>query len=303
MSGTLLVRGARQLITLRGPAEPRRGAALKELSIIRDGALLIEDGRIVEVGLSRRVENLALVRRSQEIDATGHVVMPGFVDCHTHLVWGVPSLDDYEARIAADQEPAHTPAPTILALRNASAKRLESRARQFVNAMIRHGTTTLEAKSGHGLDVRGELKILRVQATLHRAPLDIASTFLTPRSIPAAHASDPAGYISWMCSELLPAICRRSFARFAGLRCGEQVFNMEQSRRYLEAARALGFQLKIHAGQHPASDAVRLAVEVGAASVDHLRDAGPADVDLLARSNTMAVLLPGAAFRHSNEQI
>src|ERR1022692_2076338 len=184
MSGTLLVRGARQLITLRGPAEPRRGAALKELSIIRDGAL--------------RIENLALVRRSQEIDATGHVVMPGFVDCHTHLVWGVPSLDDYEARIAADQEPAHAPAPTILALRNASAKRLESRARQFVNAMIRHGTTTLEAKSGHGLDVRGELKILRVQARLHRAPLDIASTFLTPRSIPAAHASDPAGYISWM---------------------------------------------------------------------------------------------------------
>ena len=303
MSGTLLVRGARQLITLRGPAEPRRGAALKELSIIRDGALLIEDGRIVEVGLSRRVENLALVRRSQEIDATGHVVMPGFVDCHTHLVWGVPSLDDYEARIAAaDQEPAQAPAPTIQALRNASAKRLESRARQFVNAMIRHGTTTLEAKSGHGLDVRGELKILRVQARLHRAPLDIASTFLTPRSIPAAHASDPAGYISWMCSELLPAICRRSFARFAGLRCGEQVFNMEQSRRYLEAARALGFQLKIHAGQHPASDAVRLAVEVGAASVDHLRDAGPADVDLLARSNTMAVLLPGAAFRHSNER-
>src|ERR1022692_4530423 len=314
MSGTLLVRGARQLITLRGPAEPRRGAALKELSIIRDGAL--------------RIENLALVRRSQEIDATGHVVMPGFVDCHKHLVWGVPSLDDYEARIAADQEPAHAPAPTILALRNASAKRLESRARQFVNAMIRHGTTTLEAKSGHGLDVRGELKILRVQARLHRAPLDIASTFLTPRSIPAAHASDPAGYISWMCSELLPAICRRSFARFAGLRCGEQVFNMEQrpaicrrsfarfagprcgeqvfnmeqSRRYLEAARALGFQLKIHAGQHPASDAVRLAVEVGAASVDHLRDAGPADVDLLARSNTMAVLLPGAAFRHSNER-
>ena len=302
MSGTLLVRGARQLITLRGPAEPRRGAALKELSIIRDGALLIEDGRIVEVGLSRRVENLALVRRSQEIDATGHVVMPGFVDCHTHLVWGVPSLDDYEARIAADQEPAHAPAPTILALRNASAKRLESRARQFVNAMVRHGTTTLEAESGYGLDERGELKILRVQARLHRAPLDIASTFLTPRSIPAAHASDPAGYISWMCSELLPAICRRSFARFAGLRCGEQVFNMEQSRRYLEAARALGFQLKIHAGQHPASDAVRLAVEVGAASVDHLRDAGPADVDLLARSNTMAVLLPGAAFRHSNER-
>ena len=302
MSGTLLVRGARQLITLRGPAEPRRGAALKELSIIRDGALLIEDGRIVEVGLSRRVENLALVRRSQEIDATGHVVMPGFVDCHTHLVWGVPWLDDYEARIAtAAPEPAQAPTPTIQELRNASTKRLESRARQLVNAMIRHGTTTLNAISGHGLDVRDELKILRVQSRLHRAPLDIVSTFLAPRSIPAAHAGDPAGYLSWMCSELLPAICRRTFARFAGVRCGDQVFNMEQSRRYLETARDLGMQLKIHAGQHSAGDALRLAVEVGAASVDHLRDAGPADLDLLARSNTMAVLLPGAAFCHADE--
>jgi imidazolonepropionase len=297
MSGTLLVRGARQLITLRGPAEPRRGAALKELSIIRDGALLIEDGRIVEVGLSRRVENLALLHGSQEIDATGHVVMPGFVDCHTHLVWGLPCLDDFEARIAGAPEADHATGPTIQALCNASGNRLEARARQFVNAMIRHGTTTLEAKSGYGLDARSELKLLRVQARLDRAPLDIASTFLTPPCIPAAAASDPAGYISWMCSELLPAIRRRAFARFAGVRCGERAFNMEQSRRYLETARALGFQLKIHAGQNPASDAVRLAVEVGAASVDRLHDACPADLDLLARSNTMAVLLPGTAFQ------
>lgn len=286
------------MITLRGSAEPRRGAALAELGIIRDGALLIEDGRIVQVGLSRRVENLALVHRSQEIDATGRVVMPGFVDCHAHLVVGAAWLDDDEARIDTANEPAHGPVPAIQALRNVSAKRLESRARQFVNAMIRHGTTALEAKSGYGLDGRGELKILRVQARLDRAPLDIASTFLTPRSITASHSNDPADYMSWICSELLPAIGRRTFARFAGLRCGEQVFNPEQSRRYLEAARALGFQLKIHAGPHGTHDAVRLGVEMGAASVDRLHDAGPADVELLARSNTMAVLLPGAAFSH-----
>jgi imidazolonepropionase len=301
MSGTLLVRGARQLITLRGSAEPRRGPALKELGIIRDGALLIEDGRIVEVGLSRRVENLALVRRSQELDVTGHVVMPGFVDCHAHLVRGVVWLDDRETRIAGTAEqPARGPEFSIQGLRNASAKRLESRARQFVNAMARHGTTRLEAKSGHGLDARGELKILRVQANLNRAPLDISSTFLTPRSIPAAHAGDPAGYLAWMCAELLPAIRRRTLARFAGLRCGQGVFNMEESRRYLETARGLGFQLKIHASQCPPADAVRLAVEAGAASVEHLHDAGAADVDLLAHSNTMAVLLPGDTF-HGNE--
>jgi len=292
MSGTLLVRGARQLITLRGSAEPRRGAALKELGIIRDGALLIEDGRIVEVGLSRRVENLARVRRPQELDATGHVVMPGFVDCHAHLVRGVAWMDD--------DEPARGTDSPLQGLRNASAKRLEARTRQLVNAMARHGTTTLEAKSGHGLDARGELKILRVQAKLNGAPLDIASTLLTPRSLSAEHAGDPAGYLAWMCAELLPAIRRRALARFAGLRCGEGGFNMEQSRLYLETARGLGFQLKIHASRCPAADAVRLAVEARAASVEHLHDAGPADVELLARSNIMAVLLPGDAFDHGN---
>ena len=167
--------------------------------------------------------------------------------------------------------------------------------------MVRHGTTTLESSSGYGLDARGELKILRVQARLDGAPLDIASTFLTPRSIPAAHGNDPAGYLAWICSELLPALRRRDFARFAALRCGERIFNMEQSRRYLKTARALGFQLKIHAGPQPVSDAVRLAVEVGAASVDRLHDAPPADLDLLARSQTMAVLLPGAAFHRGFE--
>jgi len=292
MSGTLLVRGARQLITLRGSAEPRRGAALKELGIIRDGALLIEDGRIVEVGLSRRVENLARVRRPQELDATGHVVMPGFVDCHAHLVRGMAWMDD--------DEPARGTDSTLQGLRNASAKRLEARTRQLVNAMARHGTTTLEAKSGHGLDASGELKILRVQAKLNGAPLDVASTLLTPRSISEEHAGDPAGYLAWMGAELLPAIRRRALARFAGLRCGEGGFNMEESRLYLATARGLGFQLKIHASRCPAADAVRLAVEGRAASVEHLHHAGPADVDLLARSNTMAVLLPGDAFQHGS---
>jgi imidazolonepropionase len=294
MSGTLLVRGARQLITLRGSAEPRRGAALLELGIIRDGALLIEDGRIVEVGLSRRVENLARVKRAQEIDATGRVVMPGFVDCHARLVGGVASLDEYQACLAGAAPESRFSIP---GLRNASAKRLEARARQHVNAMIRHGTTTLEAKSGYGLDARSELKILRVHSRLDGAPLDVVSTFLPPPLFSAAQASDPAGYLSWVCAELLPAVRRKSLARFAGLAGGEEAFGEEQSRGYLETARGLGFQLKIHAGQTSASDAARLALEAGAVSLDGLRDAGPTEVELLARSNTIAVLLPGDAGR------
>jgi len=297
MSGTLLVRGARQLLTLRGPAEPRRGFALKELSIIRDGALLIVDGRIAEVGLSRRVENLLPARRAEEIDATGRVVMPGFVDCHAHLVWGAPSMDDCEARINGDVQAALGPESTILALRNASGKRLESRARRFVNGMVRHGTTTVEAKSGYGLEERIELKALRVHAKLDRALVDTVSTFLAPRSLPEAHANDAEGYLSWICSELLPKIRRRKLARFAGLHCREGAFDMGQWRRYLAAARSLGFELKVHAGPCGASDALRIALEMAAVTVEGLEDAGPTDAALLARSDAMAVLLPGTALQ------
>lgn len=296
MSEALLVRGARQLLTLHGPADSRRGPALRELGILRDGALLIEDGRIAEVGVSRRIENLVQARRAQEIDATGRVVMPGFVDCCAQLVWGPPALDDYEAWIAgAAAEPAHRPEAALRALRSASARRLESRARHFVNGMARHGTTTLESASGYGLDLRGELKMLRAQARLDRAPLDIVSTFSTPRALPAAPESARESYLSWMCAELLPAIRRRALARFAGLRCDQRVLNLEQSRRFLETARSLGFQLKIHAGQWAAGQAVRLAVEAGAISVECPSGAAPPDLEPLSRANTLAVLLPGSA--------
>lgn len=286
------------MLTLRGPAEPRRGAALNELGIIRDGALLIEDARIVEVGLSRRVENLALARRSQEIDATGRVVMPAFVDCHAHLVWGGAALDEYESRTAGAGGETYAELRSALpVVRNASANRLESRTRQLVNALIRHGTTTVEAKSGYGLSQRDEVKILRVQAKLQRAPLEIVSTFLAARDLPAAHAGDPADYVSRLCNEVLPAIARRGLARFAGLRFGDSLFNMDLARRYLEAARGLGFRLKIHASGQPARDAVRLALEVGAASIDCLGDAEPEEAaEALAHTNTLAVLLPGACF-------
>jgi len=296
MSDLVLVRGARQLLTLHGPGEPRRGLALGELGIIRDGALLLEDGRIAEVGPSRRVENLLRARKAREIDATGRVVMPGFVDCHTHPISGMPWLDDYEARLAGAGHAPRGLTSTINAVRRASAKRLEARARQVVHGMARHGTTTLEAKSGYGMDDTGELKILRVQAKLREAPLDIVSTFLCPRIIPAAYGGDAAGYIAWICSELLPKIRRKGLARFADFACDEQVFSPEQSQRYLETARALGFPLKVHASQFRGNGGVQQAVALNAVSADHLDYAGRNEVDLLARSNTMAVLLPGSSF-------
>ncbi len=292
MSGIMLVRGARQLLTLHGATEARRGPALQELGIIRDGALLIVDGRVVEVGPSRRVENLAQAHRCQEIDATGRVVMPGFVDCHTHLVWGAGWLDDFDARPAeAAKDTALDPICPIGVLRNASGKRLQSRAREWIHGMVRHGTTTLGAQSGYGLDQRAELKILRVHARLNRAPLDIASTFLAACDVPA---------LLGMPSDLLAAVHRRNLARFAGVRHDGRTCGLDQSRNYLETARSLGFQLKVQAGNGFTAEAVRLAVQMGAVSVDHLGAGSLADLELLAASNTIAVLLPGSAFHCGN---
>ncbi len=303
MSVNVLVRGARQLVTLRGPAAPRRGAALQELSIIRDGALLIRDGRIVEVNTSRRVENLAGAREAQEIDVTGHIVIPGFVDCHAHVV-GAPLQQAEGAAPPAGKDAARMRRGLAVApptLRNASAKRLESRARLIVHAMARHGTTTLEAESGYGLDQRGELKVLRAQGRLQRAPLDLVSTFLTPLEIPAAYAGDAAGYLAWICGELLPVIQRRSMARYAGLRCRAGVFDAAQGRQYLVAARALGFDLKIHACGTDAAGAAGLAVALGAVSVDGLNEASAEAVAWLAGSETLAVMLPGDGFSEGRQ--
>ncbi len=287
MSGTYLVRGARQLLTLQGSAEPRRGAALQDLKIIREGSLLIRDGRILEVGLTRRIENLAQARGSQEIDATGRVVMPGFVDCHAHLVWPAPSLGDIKIGACRTAQPS-----AANTLRSASAKRLAFRARPFLNGMAQHGTTTVGAVSGHGLDPRDELKILRVHAKLDRSPLDIVSTFMAPPGVPDAYAADPAGYLAGLSAGLLPTIHQRARVRFAGLDCGGAIFTVEQIRRYLETIRALGFQLKIQAGESPLEGSLRLAVEMGAVSVEHLCGVSAEETQMLAASNTMAVLLP-----------
>lgn len=288
----VLIRGARQLMTLRGLSQPRRGDTLKELGIIHDGALLIENGRIVEVGVSRRVENLARSRGVHEIDATGRVVMPGFVDCHTHLVSGCPRQNGCEANLAGSGETVTRPGFAS----RVSAKWLEGRARQIVHGMVRHGTTTLEAKSGCGIDETGELKILRALAKLHRRPVDVVPTFLSPQPMLNGSGRDAAAYMSWMCADLLPKIRRRRLAHFADFQWDERVFTLDQTNQFLDTVRQIGFPLKIHAGRFDPDAGVRLAVTQGAISTDHLDVLESSSVDLLARAKTIAVLLPGSAF-------
>ena len=189
MERRILLRGARQLLTLHGPAAPRRGAAMRDLAVIQDGAILIIDGVIRDVGPSRRVENLAAAREATEISADGRLVMPGFVDSRTHLVSGPALLDDYETRIAGDgsDESLTTgvaPEALMHAVRASSRSRLELLARKALRQFVRHGTTTLEAKSGLGLDDRTEIKILRALNALNDRPLEIVPTFFGAAATP-----------------------------------------------------------------------------------------------------------------------
>ncbi|HYL35884.1 MAG TPA: imidazolonepropionase [Bryobacteraceae bacterium] len=300
MRRVTLIRGARQLLTLRGPAGPRRGADLRNLGLIQDGAVLVVDGLVHEVGSSRRLENLALARQAEEIDASGCVVMPGFVDSHTHLVAGPARAADYEMQLAgASYDEIAEAGGGALALARSiqelSFRTLETLATRALEQAVRHGTTALEAKSGFGLTEAGETKILRVHAALQRQPVPVISTFLCARVAPG-YENQTEEYLEWVCARVLPSVKRRNLAEFADIRCEADAFDARQTCRYLAAARQLGFGLKIHAGPGSDAQALRLAVELGVTSIDHLIDAAEAEIALLARSHSIATLLPGAAF-------
>jgi imidazolonepropionase len=298
---TTLVRGASQLLTLRGDAGPRRGTALRDLGLVPNGAVLIKDGAILDAGPQRRIEKLPAAKRAREIDAGGCVVMPGFVDSHTHLIFGRPRLVDYEMRLAGASYAEIAAAgggilSSVEAVRSLPAARLEAQGRAFLAAMARHGTTTLEAKSGYGLDEAGELKTLRVLRSLCANPLDIVPTYLGAHMTPPEHRGHAGRYIDWMAAEVMPKIRRRKLARFVDVYCDVGAFTLEQSRRHLENALRLGFGVKIHAEQFSRTGASLLAVDLQAASADHLEQAGDLEIRALAASNTVATLLPGSVF-------
>ncbi|MCL4793091.1 MAG: imidazolonepropionase [Bryobacteraceae bacterium] len=301
MKRKLLLRGIRQLVTVRGPAVPRRGRQLGEPGIITDGAVLIEQGRIAQIGPSARIENLAEARGAEELACPGQVVIPGFVDSHTHLVHGPPRLDEYEMRIrGASYEEIAAAGGGILtsmrAIRAAPASRLRYQAARALRQAASFGITTVEAKSGYGLDEAAELKVLRILKTLHGEPVSVVPTFLGPHAVPPEFAGRPDEFIDFLIGRPLPRITQRRLARFADAYCDRNAFTVDQTRRFLAAAKERGLGLRLHASQFSNLGAVALAAELGALSVDHLEAIEQADIDIVARSSLIATLLPGSVF-------
>ena len=291
-------------MTLRGVG-PRRGDSLSNLGIIKDGALLVREGVIEDVGTRAEMEALPEARSAEKLDVGGRVVLPGFVDSHTHLIHAASRAEEYELKIAgASYEEIARKGGGILnsvkKLRAATSAALKKRALAALKQFAAHGTTTVEAKSGYGLDVANELKILGLHKELNAVqPLEIVSTFLGAHVVPAEFRGKSGGterYIKLLTESLMPRIGETRLAEFCDVFCDRGAFTKEESKRILQAGRQWGMLPRLHAEQLSRSGATQLAVQLKAVSCDHLEKVNRADIAALAKSETVATLLPGCDF-------
>jgi imidazolonepropionase len=310
MDSELLIIHASQLITMSGPARPRIGQEMRELSMIEDGAVLVRNGVIVATGASSVIAG-DTGRDARVIDAEGSVVMPGYVDAHTHPVFAGTREDEYELRSAGVpyQEIAARGGgilSTVRKTRAATEQKLFELALPRVRWFLSHGTTTIEAKSGYGLTLEDELKILRVIRRLgEETPLDLIPTFLGAHEIPEEfRKSDEPGktrqdYINLVTNLMLPVIADNGLARFCDVFCESHVFTAEESRYVLSRARQLGLGVRLHAEQLSLCGGSGLAADLGAATADHLEFVDDSGIECLRAAGVTAVLLPGAVFNLS----
>ena len=296
-----LITGCSQLLTLRGSV-PRRGQGLSDLGIIRDGAVLVHNDRVTAVGTRRRIEKLPAARKTEKFDLKGKVVLPGFVDSHTHLIFPRSRAHEYEDRItgATYEQIARKGGgirSTVKYCRSAPVDALKTRALANLDIFAANGTTTIESKSGYGLDWKSELKILLLLATLHQEhPLDIHRTFLGAHVVPHEYRARPEKYVDLLVERWIPTVAITGLAEFCDVFCDRGAFTVAQSRRILMAGRAGGLVPRIHAEQLANTGASRLAIEVSAASADHLEKLNANDIRALGLSNVVCTLLPGCCF-------
>src|ERR1041385_1506220 len=290
-----------QFVTLAGPARPRVGPELRELGIIANGGMFVRDGLIERVGTRDEIETL-IDAETEVVDALGHVVLPGFVDAHTHPVFGGTRVEEFEERSkgATYEEIAARGGgiqSTVNATRATYEEVLTYKCWRYADWFLRSGTTTIEAKSGYGLSLEDELKILRVIKRLgSETSLRYVPTFLGAHSIPAEYRSRRDQYVSLIIDEMLPAVAQEKLAEYCDVFCEEKVFTTDEAWKILSAARCHGMGLRIHADQLSLSGGAQLAAELGTVTADHLEHTDAAGIAALKKANVQPVLLPGSVY-------
>jgi imidazolonepropionase len=300
----LLIVGAAEVVTCRGFSDkPARGAEQAHVGVLRDAGVAIAAGRIVAVGATERLRREYRVDDEHILDAAGGVVLPGFVDPHTHLVFAGDRASEWEQRMAG------TPYLEILArgggilstvkkTREASFEALLTGARRWARRCIAHGTTTLEIKSGYCLDETGELKLLAVAKQLgQELPIEVVGTFLGAHVVPPEYHRNREGYLALL-ERIAARVKAEGLAEFVDVFCEKEAFSLDETERLLLSAKRLGFGLKLHAEQFSASGASALGLRLGAVSVDHLEHVDAATLLLMgsAERPPIGVLLPGVPF-------
>ena len=306
MNGNMLIKNAAQLVTCSG-FSAKKGKEMADLHIIEDGAVVIKEGVIEAVGQSGDIENqlkdnAADLFDFDIIDARGKAVLPGFVDSHTHLVFGGYRAEEFSWRLRGDSymeimQRGGGIVNTVEATRQASVEQLLESGIRRLNSMLSFGVTTVEGKSGYGLDRETEIKQLEVVARLNQIHyLDVVPTFLGAHAVPQEYKGKPDAFIDLMATDVLPRVADQNLAEFCDIFCEKGVFSVEQSRRLLSRAKELGLKLKLHADEIVQLGGAELAAELGAVSADHLLQTSGQGIKDMAAAGVVATLLPATAF-------
>lgn len=297
----LLVKNAPELVTCSG-SKPKQGKDMMDIHVIEDGAVVIEEGIIKAVGKTEEILGRFNEKDYDVIDATGKAVLPGFVDSHTHLVFGGYRAEEFSWRLRGDSymeimERGGGIVNTVKATREATTEELLEVGLNRLDSMLSFGVTTVEGKSGYGLDLETEIKQLKVMEELDKIhPLDIVKTFMGAHATPVEYKGRTEEYVDFLINEIMPQIAEQNLAEFSDVFCEKNVFSIEQTRRIQEKAKELGLKIKLHADEIVQFGGAELAAELGAVSADHLLQVSDKGIEDMAKAGVVATLLPCTAF-------